>query len=144
MDDSTFNLLFECLKILQDRLLKIPSHGKQDSYQASKHDNENETFDLIINRKGHLNDKYLTFQLNSRHGILIRLDMNGQPHENINGELVETPHVHIFDIAHDKGRMAVPLSALSDLELIENIEASLLFFLEHNNIQRPNITEELV
>lgn len=144
MDDSTFNLLFECVKILEKQLITIPNFGKQKNYVARKENDTKEEFNLIINRKGHLNNHKLTYQLTSRHGILIRLDMNGPPHENSNGELIETPHIHIFSSAYNDGKKAISLSNITNEELTEDIYSSLIFFLSYNNIQEPDINNELI
>lgn len=144
MEDSTFNYLFESLKILEEQLITIPIFGKQKLYTATKYDDIKEEFKLIINRKGHLNSDKLTYQLTSRHGILIRLDMDGSPHENSNGELIETPHIHIFSSEYNYGKKAIPLSDITNQELVEDIFSSLVFFLSYNNIQEPDINTDLI
>lgn len=138
MDEETYILLFNCRKILVDQLIKLPLSGEQRNYNAFKKNDERETFNVIINRKGHLNPDNLTYQLSSRFGVLIRIDMSGAPHED-----VETPHIHIFDKEHDFGRKAIALSEITDVDLLEDIVDSFEYFLRYNNFEQYTIDSSL-
>lgn len=135
MEPETFDMLFKCLKILEETMIKFPEFGTQKNYSAVKHDDEREVFNLMINRKGHLNEDYLTYQLTSRYGILVRLDMDGSPHEDREGNLVDTPHLHIFDEENGFGKFAVSLSDVVELNIIKDLYDSLSCFMEYNNIR---------
>lgn len=139
MNKELFNRLYQSLKILYQNRIEIPEPGYQLKYLARQSDDEREEFTIIINRKGYLNPDYLTYQINSRHGILIRIDMDGQPHENRNNQLIETPHVHIFNEAYDNGKIAIALNEITDVKLLVTIIDSLNFFFEYNNISLNNI-----
>lgn len=139
MEPENFQPLFECLKILEKKKIEFPEFGNQNKHIAHKHDNSRLKFDLIINRKGHLKDDYLTYQIQTKSQLLIRFDISGSPHENPNGTMINTPHIHIFDEIHDHGRIAIPLEELEDLELISDLRYSLLEFMRYNNISDVDI-----
>lgn len=138
MEDELFQQLFKCKKIITETLLKLPEQGEQKFYNARKIDDESEEFTVIVNRKGYLNPDKLTYQLTSRYGILVRIDMSGAPHES-----VETPHVHIFDEKHDNGRIAFALQDITDVSLLQDIYDSFIFFLSYNNIKAGDIDQSL-
>lgn len=77
--------------------------------------------------------------MSKRFGILVRLDMSGSPHDDRFGNSVDTPHVHIFDEEHNNGRWAIPLSDLSDSEIIFELYDSLVLFLKYNNVKIDNV-----
>lgn len=135
MEKETFDLLFSCFKIIKENMVVIPEQGTQLKYTATKSDDERETFNMYINRKGKLNTEYLTYLLHSRHGILVRLDMDGTPHENYKGDMIETPHLHIFNQENNFGKIAIPLSSVTNIELLEDISSSLKYFMLYNNIE---------
>lgn len=143
MEKETFDLLFACFKILEDTMIRLPTFGSQLIYTAIKYDDEREQFDLIINRKGFLNTNYLTYLLKSRYGILIRLDIDGPPHDDREGNSVDTPHLHIFNEENGNGKHAVSLSSVTDIELLNDITDSLIYFMEYNNIRLVEIEEHL-
>ncbi len=138
MEDELFQQLFLCRKIIIDTLIKLPPQGEQSTYAARKIDDESEEFQVIVNRKGHLNPDNLTYQLISRYGILVRIDMSGAPHED-----VDTPHVHIFNEEYDNGRIAIALQEIKDVSLLQDIYDSFTFFLQYNNIKEVDIDTPL-
>lgn len=138
MDEEAYVSLFNCRKILVDKLIKLPLSGEQKTYDAFKINDERETFNVIVNRKGHLNPDNLTYLLWSRYGILIRIDMSGAPHED-----VETPHVHIFDKEHDFGRKAIALSEITNVDLLKDIVDSFDYFLRYNKFEQYSIDSSL-
>lgn len=143
MEKETFDLLFTCFKIIQDNMLTIPPGGEQSSYLVIKHDDDRETFNMFVNRRGYLNPNKLTYVLRSRFGVLIRLDMNGAPHCNYDGKLIDTPHLHIFNEENNFGKNAIHLSELTDIDLLVDIHESLVYFLKYNNIELIDINVEL-
>lgn len=142
MDQATFNVLFELLKKLEEAI-DLPNSGEQSIHDAYGIGMPNESFKLIINRKGHRNPDNLTFQLTSRHGIIIRFDISGASHMNANGEEIETPHVHIFSPEYDFGKCAITLAEITDVDLLVDIYSHLEYFLKHNNFKEFHINQKL-
>lgn len=138
MEDELFKTLFECRKILLETLIKLPQPGEQNVFDARKYNDEHEKFKVIVNRKGHYNPDNLTYQLTSRFGILVRIDMSGAPHANI-----DTPHVHIFNKEFDFGRKAIALNDITDAILLKDMIDSFTFFLRYNNIDTVDINSTL-
>ncbi|HUT14305.1 MAG TPA: hypothetical protein VMY42_27715 [Thermoguttaceae bacterium] len=69
-----------------------------------------ESFLLDVNRKGRIKLKKCTYQ--ERYAvveILLRLDLNGPPHENPDGSEIPTPHLHVYREGFaDKWAQSVP------------------------------------
>lgn len=100
-----------------------------------------ENLNMLINRKGHIDKNKLTYIMNSKIlGQMIRLDMSGTSHIGFEGEDIPTPHVHIFDDAHNQGKIAVPLSSICNTPLGEELIESLFFFLKYNNVSMEEIS----
>lgn len=141
MDNELFGNLMALIKVLKKEKIDFPDYGTQNYHELHQIDEANNQFKLLINRKGHLREDALTYQMMSRkYGILVRLDVTGSPHDDIDGNPVYPPHVHIFDEAHNNGRWAVSLSEITDTELVEEIYDSLLVFLRYNNVDLTNIS----
>lgn len=68
--------------------------------------------------------------------------MSGSPHMNIDGSDIPTPHVHIYDEKHADGTIAVPLSDISDYEIVSELHDSLIAFLIYNNVERKDVQIE--
>lgn len=135
MDEFTYKRLIQCLKILNNNILEFPEQGKQNIHYAYNLNNRKEKFELLINRKSHYNPDYLTLILRStNNGILVRFDINGQIHND-----VETPHVHIFNEQYDFGRKAIPLSNIADFDLNLSLRDALLIFMDYTKISTSNI-----
>ncbi|PNZ71134.1 hypothetical protein E2556_07655 [Staphylococcus croceilyticus] len=49
-----------------------------------------------------------------------------------------TPHLHIFSEEYDNGRIAIPLSKLSNKALENELMDSLEFFMDYTNINHKN------
>lgn len=64
--------------------------------------------------------------------ILARLDFKGSPHENPDGERIETPHLHVYREGYGD-RIAFPLPFGSFVKC-ENIEDYLWAFVKYCNI----------
>ena len=136
-----FQQLLEMIKTFQETYIELPLIRNQKRCEVISKYDENEKFVLIINRKGNKNLKNLSFLINSRtHGKrMVRLDMNGAPHDNPDGELIPTPHIHIHDEKHLDGRIAIPLENVTDKELIDELYESMLFFLDYKSIEVDGI-----
>lgn len=140
MENEKFNELLLIVKYLQKNKIDFPDYGTQNIHTIIAENEFNNKFQLVINRKGHLRRDNLTYQMMSkRFGILVRLDMSGSPHDDRFGNSVDTPHVHIFDEEHNNGRWAIPLSDLSDSEIIFELYDSLVLFLKYNNVKIDNV-----
>ncbi|HFI0042468.1 TPA: hypothetical protein ACGO8N_001877 [Streptococcus suis] len=135
MDQVYFDELLRCLKILKNNSLEFPELGTQNKHGVYKQDDASEQFELVINRKGHLNKSNLTYLMRSKslNGILVRLDCNGTPHND-----VPTPHIHIFDEEHDFGRIAIGLEDI-EADLAHDLMESLIYFLDYNNVHHVGI-----
>lgn len=77
--------------------------------------------------------------MSNSHGRMVRLDMTGPPHDDRNGNSIDTPHLHIFDESHNFGKWAIPLSDISDTEIIYELRDSLTIFLTYNTVDMKNI-----
>lgn len=140
MDNKKYEELLKLIKIFEKRRIEFPDYGKQNFHNLIARDNNQLTFRLLINRKGHLREDNLTYQMESKeYGILIRLDMTGPSHSSTSGKLVNTPHVHIFDESHNDGKRAIPLSEINDQDIINTLHDSLLVFLLYNNVSIDDI-----
>lgn len=137
MNQFEYDTLINCVKILKETILEFPDRGNQSKHDVQKKDDKNVKFELIINRKGHLNQDNLSFLLKSSGGLLVRLDCSGAPHED-----VPTPHLHIFDEEHDNGRIAVGLEEV-DFEFAKDLFESISYFLDYTNIEQPSISLKL-
>jgi hypothetical protein len=137
-----FEQLMALVKILTRKYIEFPTSGHQSKYSVVAKNEHDELFELIVNRKGHIRQDILTYVMRSKNygGILIRIDMSGVPHENKAGDLVETPHLHIYDEAHQNGAEAIALSEVTDLALLTEITDSFLFFLEKNKVDQTDIS----
>ncbi len=67
--------------------------------------------------------------------VLMRLDIDGAPHTNPDGEEIPCPHLHIYKEGHgDKWAIAAPTAIYANtLDLFSTCEA----FMQHCNITYP-------
>lgn len=145
MEQSIFEELLSCLKLLEKRAISFPEYGKQKGYKIFGESNIEKDYQLIVNRKGHDRDDCLTYVMQSAtFGLMVRLDVTGPPHEGLNSEMINTPHVHIFDEQHNDGKLVEPLSAISNTALEEELRDSLMAFLEYNNVDLNDVQIPLV
>ncbi|GFK24924.1 DUF6978 family protein [Tetragenococcus halophilus] len=141
MEDKKYNELLELIKLLRKNTIEFPDNGKQNSYKLTAKDNISLTFELLINRKGHLRENVLTFLMKSENdGIMVRLDMTGPPHASKEGVLLDTPHVHIFNEKYNEGKWAVSLSDIDDENIIYKLHDGLNVFLKYNNVETKNVS----
>lgn len=137
--EDYFKAVFESLKILKNKNITFPKPGEQERYPLTTAD-LSENMNMLINRKGHIDKNKLTYIMNSKIlGQMIRLDMSGTSHIGFDDEDIPTPHVHIFDEAHNQGKIAVPLSSICNTPLGEELVDSLFFFLEYNNVNMDEV-----
>lgn len=81
-----------------------------------------------------------TFQNRVRQAVvLIRLDINGAPHRNPNGEEIPCPHLHIYSEGHgDKWAIAAPPELLGETGSLYSI---LVSFMQRCNVTQPPIIQ---
>lgn len=112
--------------------IEFPRHGLFKSLKATSEDGREE-FLIDINRKGTIRLTKCTFQ--NRYAvveILLRLDIDGPPHENPDGQVIPCPHLHIYrEGAADK--WAIPLPA--EFSDPTNLPKTLRDFLEYCKVK---------
>jgi hypothetical protein len=94
-----------------------------------------ETFLLDI-RRGRIDLKKATFQNRARKTIvLVRLDLNGAPHRNPDGEEIASPHLHVYREGYgDKWAGPLPADVFSDSSDQWTVLAD---FMRYCNITEP-------
>jgi len=85
--------------------------------------NRREEFNLDVTRGKILLSKN-TFQMRARKAVILaRLDLDGPPHRNPDGEELPCPHLHVFREGYgDKWAMALPdrfLDAVDSFQLLD-------------------------
>ena len=139
MDSSTYSSLMEMVKLIKKEKITFPENKNQNFHDLHDADSESKEFELLINRKGHLRDDVLTYQMKSKeNGLLVRLDMTGPSHDDRDGNPIDTPQVHIFNEEHNQGRWAVPISEIIDTPIINILHDSLVSFLLYNKVELKN------
>jgi hypothetical protein len=67
--------------------------------------------------------------------VLLRLDLNGSPHRNPDGEQIQCPHLHVYREGYgDKWAFPVPQGRFMNLE---NMTETLSDFMNHCNVAVP-------
>lgn len=75
-----FEDLFNILKNIMGTEFNLPTFGSATRYKMIAPDNQ-ENFEMIINRKGHIRKDNLTYIMFSKKiGQMIRLDVSGSAH----------------------------------------------------------------
>jgi hypothetical protein len=98
-----------------------------------------EHFLLDINRSS-INLKKVTHQLRARVAIvLLRLDIEGPPHRNPDGQELPCPHLHVYREGYGD-KWAYPLSAAA-FSAPTDLWATLTDFMRYCNITRPPIIQ---
>jgi MoaA/NifB/PqqE/SkfB family radical SAM enzyme len=100
-------------------------------------------FLVDVNRKGRIRLSKCTFQ--ERYAvveILLRLDVDGPPHENPDGDLIPCPHLHIYREGFGtKWAIALP----QDFTNTTDLPKTLREFLEYCNVQKvPSVQRSLM
>ena len=145
MDTGTYNSLMDMIKVFRKGKIYIPDNGKHNFQDLHDAESSIKEFELLINRKGHLREDVLTYQMKSKEsGLLIRLDMTGPSHDDRNGNSVDTPHLHIFNEEYNDGRWAVALSDLIETPIVSLLHDSLSSFLLYNKVDISNIQVPII
>jgi hypothetical protein len=112
----------------------FPSPGGRVAIPLSSVD-KRENFILDVTR-AQIKLTKATFQNRARAAIiLMRLDLDGPPHRNPDGEEISCPHLHIYREGHaDKWAIRAPSDRYSNpLDIFLTFEA----FMHHCNITEP-------
>ena len=77
-----------------------------------------------------------TYQTRARQAIVLyRLDIDGAPHQNPDGQLVPCPHLHIYREGYgDKWAIPAPTDKFPDTD---DLFSTLYQFMDHCNITHP-------
>lgn len=128
--------LLNMLKNLETKgLFVFPNQGTSKKIDISSLDGKNK-FIIDINRKGKIKASKCTYQKRYRKDIiLLRLDIDGPPHTNPDGNVLGPNHLHIcregFD---DSWAYPLPSEITNETDLIE----VLIGFLQYCKVQNIN------
>ena len=124
-----------------DKERLFPPPGERLSIPLTSID-KRENFMLDVTR-GQIKITKATYQNRARQVIiLLRLDLEGPPHRNPDGEEIPCPHLHTYREGFgDKWAIAAPIDRYTNmLDLFSTCDA----FMQHCNIvERPNIQKGL-
>lgn len=134
MENAKYQKLFNYPKFTNRKKIICAAQGEQRTINGHAIFNSNEEFQVIQVRKGRIRKDNLTYVLMHR-TIMLRVDLIGAPHHHM-----PTPHVHIFDDAHDNGRQALELSSIKSYNNTCDIVDSLISFLRYNNFELSDLT----
>lgn len=95
---------------------------------------------LLDVRRGRINLAQATYQNRSQKVIvLVRLDIEGPPHRNPDGQEIPTPHLHLY--REDYGdKWAIPVHE-SDFPEVTELYKALEDFMSYCNITQPPFIE---
>jgi len=134
MENTAYLKLHALIKITSSNLLSNANSNAQISFSAHAIANSKERFRIIQNRKGHKNKENLSYVLfHKQTDIMVRVDLNGAAHNGL-----PTPHIHIFDEAHQNGKLAIPLDNLDTYVQSDDLTTSFLAFLTYNQFDTQN------
>ena len=98
----------------------FPNPGDALHINLVAQDIAREQFILDVNRRGRIRSLRCTYQDRYQVSIiLIRLDINGPPHDNPDGTLVSGNHIHIYREGYDD-RFAYELTSAEVLNLVSS------------------------
>jgi hypothetical protein len=112
-------------------LLNFPPPGEKVSWSAFTLDKK-ERFQFDVNR-GRIRLSKCTYQERYKAmEILVRVDLDGPPHRNPDGEVVDCPHIHVYREGYaDKWAKPLPLE---QFENPTDLARTLRDFLEYCNV----------
>jgi hypothetical protein len=129
--------LIAVLKELKSKNKKIPFPQPTNELriEVESTTNKKDKFILDVNRKGQFNLLKCTFQTRYKSSIrLLRIDIEGPPHENPDGTMIDCPHIHIYREGYEL-KWAYPLSDILKGQN-EDLLDILIEFLQYNNIKQ--------
>lgn len=140
LTQENVDYLIKVLKTLKTKkiIIPFPSATQQETLEAQSVDANKDEFLFYINRKGQYNLKKCTYisRYNNSYNLL-RLDIDGPPHDNPDGTTVKCPHIHIYKEGYNLA-WAYPLSTKITTNTKDLIQV-LIDFLKYNNVK---ITKE--
>jgi hypothetical protein len=133
-DEEASSLINAIKQRVDETVWTYPNTGTCLSIPLISPEN-NEEYLLDINR-GRVRVTKVTFQNRVRKAVvLLRLDLDGAPHTNPDGEEIPCPHVHVYQEGYaDKWAIPLPQEAFSDSE---NSWQTLNEFMAYANITIP-------
>jgi len=97
LPQAKVNELLNLVKVLvATGTIDLPDPGLMTQLEVKSEDGR-ESFMIDVNRRGKIKVTKCTYQ--ERYQvveILLRLDVDGPPHENPDGEVIPCPHLHIY------------------------------------------------
>jgi hypothetical protein len=85
--------------LLSKKLYKFPDPGGKSSLECKDGNNNRYIIDVA---RGRIKFNKVTYQTRyNKSLILIRVDIDGPPHDNPNGEEIPCPHIHIYREGYD-------------------------------------------
>ena len=119
-----------------DRVLTFSSLGQRENIELLSTD-KREKFSLDLYR-GRRNLSKVSLQNRARQTVsLRRLDVNGRKHTNPNGQVVPTPHLHVYREGFGASwAEPAPLDIFSNLN---DVWTTLQDFMRYCNISKPPI-----
>ncbi|MEO7143398.1 MAG: hypothetical protein ABI165_07825 [Bryobacteraceae bacterium] len=121
-------------RCIDDSPCDFPPPGDRVTISLTSLD-KRENFMLDVTRGGIKLTK-ATYRNRARHVIiLMRLDLDGPPRRNPDGEEIQCPHLHVYREGYgDKWAVPAPLDKYSNTtDLFSTLDA----FMQHCNITRP-------
>jgi hypothetical protein len=143
LDQPTVDALLRLDKLLgSGAAIDFPCFGSAEELEVKSSDG-GETFLIDVNRRGRIKISKCTYQ--ERYNvieILLRLDIDGPPHQNPDGTEVPCPHLHIYREGYaDKWAQPIPADFTNPADLI----ATLREFLGYCRLQNiPGINRPLL
>jgi len=128
--------LMEMLKQFVDRAtIQFPLSGQSSKWEV-KSDDGRESFFIDAQRKGKIKLSKCTFMERYRViEILLRLDIDGPPHDNPDGAEIPCPHLHIYrEGSADKWAFPLPPDTFSDTSDLAKTLHEFLVYCKVQNI----------
>lgn len=132
----------ELIKVLKElkttnKLIQFPEVNEQMKLKAESVVDKKERFIFYTNRKGQYNLAKCTYLMRYDNiQNLLRIDLEGPPHDNPDGRVVECPHIHIYREGYGLS-WAYPLETVIKTDPSDLISV-LIEFLKYTNINNYN------
>lgn len=142
LTQSDIDLLLNMIKKLKsNKKIDFPQSGEEIKLDVISTTTKDK-FIIDINRKGYIKINRCTYQTRYQKSIvLLRLDVNGPPHTNPDGEVIPCPHLHIYREGYET-RWAFPLQEKISVQEPNDLIEILIRFLEYNKIKNIPVVEE--